>query len=169
MALGVQSRVHVITEVCTMLDLEAIELIKQLKGRYFRFLDTCDLERFRTVFTDDAKVHFKSPTYEIEIQGWPKLEEFYRNAFTTTKYGMHHGNHPEIEVSGDTATGIWYLHDIFINEEEKTVFQGSALYEDRYVKQGGKWLIAYSGYERLLEIISPLPADWKIASKPVQA
>ena len=27
-----------------MLDLEAIELIKQLKARYFRSIDTCDLE-----------------------------------------------------------------------------------------------------------------------------
>ena len=37
-----------------MLDLEAIELIKQLKARYFRFLDTANWEGLQQVFTDDA-------------------------------------------------------------------------------------------------------------------
>ena len=34
-----------------MLDLESIELIKQLKARYFRFLDTRNIEGLQTVFT----------------------------------------------------------------------------------------------------------------------
>ena len=37
-----------------MLDLEAIELIKQLKARYFRFVDTRDLAGLESVFTADA-------------------------------------------------------------------------------------------------------------------
>ena len=37
-----------------MLDLESIELIKQLKARYFRFLDTRNLDGLKTVFTHDA-------------------------------------------------------------------------------------------------------------------
>jgi len=42
-----------------MLDLESIELIKQLKGRYFRFLDTRYLPGLQSVFTEDAVAHFK--------------------------------------------------------------------------------------------------------------
>ena len=123
-----------------MLDLEAIELIKQLKARYFRSIDTCDIATLRDqVFTADASAHFRSPSYDIKIQGFAAMEEFYLKSFTPGKFGMHQGHHPEIEVSGDTATGIWYLHDIFINLEEKTIYEGSALYEDDYVKVNGEW------------------------------
>ncbi len=151
-----------------MLDLEAIEKIRQLKARYFRFLDTADIAGLKSVFCEDAEIAYKSPSYDICFEGWPELEGFFRQAFSPKKYGVHNGHHPEIEVTGDTATGLWYLQDIFINEDEKQFWQGSALYEDRYVKQGDKWLIQYSGYERLLEVKSPLPADWEISSRPVR-
>ena len=90
-----------------MLDLEAIELIKQLKARYFRFIDTCDLEGLKTVFTEDAQAYFKGGHYEFSLNGWVELEQFYKDSFTPTKFGMHQGHHPEISVDGDTATGIF--------------------------------------------------------------
>lgn len=37
-----------------MLDLEAIELIKQFKACYFRGVDVCDIDLLGSVFTDDA-------------------------------------------------------------------------------------------------------------------
>lgn len=152
-----------------MLDLEAIERIKQLKARYFRFIDTCDLAGLRdTVFTADASIHFRSPTYDIAFKGWKDLETFYRGSFTPGKFGMHQGHHPEITVSGDTATGIWYLHDIFINTEEKTIYEGSALYEDDYVRVGDDWRIKESRYDRLLEFIKPIPADMNITARPTR-
>jgi len=150
-----------------MLDLEAIERIKQLKSRYFRFIDTCDVVGLKNeVFTADARIHFRSPTYEIEFKGWENLEAFYRQSFTENRFGMHQGHHPEIEVTGDTAFGRWYLHDIFINLDERTVYEGSALYEDRYVRVGDDWRISESRYDRLLEIVSPLTEDMKITARP---
>lgn len=151
-----------------MLDLEAIELIKQLKARYFRFLDTCDLDGLQTVFTDDAVVDFKSPSYHINFTGWAELKAFYEQAFTKTKFGMHHGHHPEITVNGDTATGLWYLHDIFMNTDDKMQFEGSAIYEDTYVKVDGEWRIKESGYNRYLEIIKPIDESVQITSAPIK-
>jgi hypothetical protein len=152
-----------------MLDLEAIELIKQLKARYFRCIDTCDLAGLKnTVFTADARIHFKSPTYEIQFQGWPDLEKFYKSSFTQNRFGMHHGHHPEISPNGDKASGRWYLHDIFINLEEKSIYEGSAIYEDDYVKVGNDWRIKDSRYDRLLEFIRPVPDDMRITAKPTR-
>jgi hypothetical protein len=152
-----------------MLDLEAIELIKQLKARYFRFIDSCDIAGLRdSVFTADASIHFKSPTYQIAFSGWPELEKFYLDSFSPHKFGMHQGHHPEISVNGDTGFGRWYLHDIFINTESKTIYEGSALYEDDYVKVGGEWRIKESRYDRFLEFIKPLPDDMKITARPVR-
>ena len=53
-----------------MIDLESIELIKQLKARYFRSIDTCDLKTLEQVFTPDAWIHYRSPTYDIRHEGW---------------------------------------------------------------------------------------------------
>ncbi|MEJ6655333.1 MAG: nuclear transport factor 2 family protein [Pseudomonas sp.] len=149
-----------------MLDLQAIEEIKQLKARYFRAVDVCDLPLLETVFTAECEINFLSKTYEFHIKGWAEAEEFYRNAFTATRFGMHNGHTPEIEVTGDIATGLWYLNDIFINLETQEFLTGSAIYEDRYVKQDGKWRIAATGYKRLLEVIEPL-GDRKITSQPI--
>lgn len=150
-----------------MLDLESIELIKQLKARYFRFVDTCDLPGLQSVFSADAEAYFKGGDYEFTLRGWEQLRAFYQQSFTPTKFGMHHGHHPEISVAGDTATGIWYLQDIFINLEENTTLRGSALYNDRYIRQQGEWKIAYTGYRRLYEEIEQRDERMRITVKPL--
>ncbi len=151
-----------------MIDLEAIELIKQLKSRYFRFLDTANWEGLKdTVFTPDASINFKSPSYDISFNGWPELEKFYESAFTKTRFGMHTGHHPEITVTGNTAVALWYLHDIFVNLDENTQFEGSALYRDECVKVDGEWRIKNSAYERLFEQISKRPDDIKVTAIPI--
>jgi len=151
-----------------VIDLESIELIKQLKARYFRSIDTCDLKTLEQVFTPDAWIHYRSTTYDIRHEGWKEeLEEFFRLGFTETKFGMHHGHMPEITVDGDTATGLWYLQDIFYNLEVKRYVEGSALYEDEYLRRDGVWRIRSSYYERLLEVVRPLPEKIWFTSKPI--
>ena len=150
-----------------MIDLEAIELIKQLKARYFRFLDTADFEGLQTVFTDDATAYFKGGEYEFDLHGWDALRKFYAQSFTPQKFGMHHGHHPEITVDGDTAIGIWYLHDVFIDLEAKITLTGSALYDDKYVRVGDAWKIAYTGYKRLYEEIATRGDNLMVTVKPI--
>lgn len=151
-----------------MLDLEAIELIKQLKARYFRGIDTCDIELLKTVFTDNTEAYFKGGDYEFSLKGLAQLEEFYRKSFTPKTFGMHHGHHPEITVDGDTATGIWYLQDFFINLHDNTTLLGSALYKDRYEKINGEWRIAYTGYNRLFEQVEKRDDRVKITVYPLK-
>jgi hypothetical protein len=151
-----------------MLDLEAIELIKQLKARYFRFLDTCDLDGMKTVFTADAGVHYRSPTYDHKKNGWPEIEAFLKESFTPTKFGIHTGIHPEITVTGDTATGIWYLHDKFVSLDDNVSIEGSAIYKDQYVKEAYGWKIKFSEYDRLFEEITMRNDSMIITSKPVK-
>ena len=133
------------------LDLEAIELIKQLKARYFRFLDTRNIEGLKSVFTEDATAKFKGADYDFDLTGWPALETFYRKSFSADAFGMHNGHHPEINVAGDRATGIWYLQDFFVQLKHDITVMGSALYEDEYRRENGVWRIATTGYVRLWE------------------
>lgn len=150
-----------------MLDLESIELIKQLKARYFRFLDTADFDGLATVFTPDATAHFQGGYYEFELKGWPALRDFYQKSFTSTKFGTHNAHHPEITVANETATGIWYLQDTFYNLEDNRVTTGSAFYHDKYVRQGGEWLIVHTGYKRVFEEVADFDESRKITVKPI--
>ena len=75
-------------ETTDMLDLVAIEQIKQLKARYFRGIDTCNLELLRTLFAPDVKISFDSPTYQFELDGVEQAIEFYRSNFTNRRFGL---------------------------------------------------------------------------------
>ena len=74
-----------------------------------------------------------------------------------------------------TATGMWYLTDIFINLKEKVKTTGSALYKDKYVKIAGFWRIAESTYERVYEQVETfteaphLTAHWLARVPPPAA
>ena len=150
------------------LDLEAIELIKQLKARYFRFIDTRDIDGLRTVFTEDATATFKGADYDFDLKGWPALEAFYKKSFTPQAVGLHNGHHPEISVEGDTATGIWYLQDIFVNLAQDITVMGSALYHDEYRVEAGEWRIASTGYKRLWEEHHTRGDSVTLRVKPIQ-
>lgn len=149
--------------------LVAIQDIEQLKARFMRCVDTKNLPCLRDeVFAPGAEIHFKGADYDIAAVGWTAIEKFYQDAFTANKFGMHTAHTPEIAVTGDTARGTWYLHDIFVNLEQKTTLQGSALYDDSYAKIDGQWRIMYSTYQRLWEETTPRDPRTKLGSKSVK-
>jgi len=57
------------------LPLEDIELIKQLKYRYCRCIDTANLEELKTLFAEDASVRYQGGSYLFEAQGRDKILE----------------------------------------------------------------------------------------------
>lgn len=140
------------------LDLEAIELIKQLKHRYFRCLDSADLDGVRACFTDDISIDYKGGSYHAKYDNVDDIMAFLEQSFHSEAAAMHTGHHPEITVAddGQTATGLWYLQDIFYDLKYKVITQGVALYEDRYVKTADGWRIQHSGYNRVWELVEEL-------------
>jgi hypothetical protein len=124
-----------------------IEAIKQLKARYFRFMDTKNWAEFGGVFTRDAVIRGG----DQEITGRLAIVEF----VSTTSDGVrsaHQGFLPEIEILGtDTASGVWAMSDYFeVRGTEPPVgFSGFGHYEDRYAKEEGTWRISASRLTRL--------------------
>ena len=139
-----------------------IEDIKNLKHRYFRAIDMADFDLLDNIFTDDITVDYRGGTYRWESQGKETIIESLRYSFHNQACAMHTGHHPEIDVISETeAKGKWYLQDIFYNIDQNIVTQGTALYEDVYVKLDGQWLIKHSEYDRIWEQVSPISSDIK--------
>jgi hypothetical protein len=116
-----------------------VEAIKQLKGRYFRTLDTKDWAGLRQVFTDDVVVDTTASGGAV-VSGaeefLPYLREVIGDVVT-----VHHGHTPEIELtSATTATGVWAMEDMlrWPNGQE---MHGYGHYHETYEKAGGAWSI----------------------------
>ena len=139
-----------------------IEEIKNLKHRYFRAIDMADFDLLDNVFSPDISIDYRGGTYRWESKGKETIKESLTHAFHNQTAAMHTDHHPEIEVLSQTvATGKWYLQDIFYNFDLGSVTQGTALYEDTYIKINGQWLIQHSEYDRIWEQVSPINSDNK--------
>jgi hypothetical protein len=126
-------------------DLQAwmdIEQIKQLKARYFRFIDGHNWTELRGLFTDDFHMY----------RGWSaEPARTTADAFVAgvsknlgNVRSVHHGHMPEIELTGpNTARGVWAMFDwLDYQDESQQMRQGFGHYHDEYEKgTDGKWRI----------------------------
>lgn len=147
-----------------MLDLQAVEAIKQLKYRYFRSLDCNDWPLFASCLTSDCAASYSDG--KLCLDGRDSIVGFMRDNMSGQEFlSMHNGHHPEIQLQDEShATGIWYLEDTIISLVRKTHMYGAAIYEDAYRCEEGDWKIAATGYRRTFEIIQPLNPDAKVLS-----
>ena len=147
----------------TLEQLSDLEEIKQLKHRYFRCLDTGNEVELATVFTEDVVIDYRGGGYRASLQGRRNMVDFIGSAFNSDIVAQHHGHCPEIKFTGiDTAEGLWYLEDRFIDplRQEDTI--GTALYRDQYLRTSEGWKIARSEYDRVYEITRPIPKDERL-------
>lgn len=136
--------------------MDEIEAIKQLKARYFRFLDTKDWDGFRGVFTDDVVVDTTASGGDV-VEGAEAFTSFVREALTDA-VTIHQGHMPEIQLTSDTtAVGVWALHDIVIWPNGVRL-DGYGHYHEDYVNGAGGWRIARSTLTRLHTDFQ-MPAD----------
>jgi len=137
----------------------AIEEIKRLKARYFRFMDTHDWDGFRTIFTEDAFFDVRGALEEkpnvtgLEpITGVDAIVDYVSGGINPIT-SAHYGHMPEIEIlSEDHARGIWALADILRTPtgEPFRIFYGYGHYHEEYRKIDGHWRIASLKITRLM-------------------
>jgi hypothetical protein len=131
--------------------LDEIEAIKQLKYRYFRALDCKEWDALGETLSDRARTAYDSGKYSFE--GRDAILAFLRGALGSRRIiSVHHGHHPEIELTSDTtARGLWYLEDTVFFLDANMVLHGAGFYTDEYVKTGDGWRIEFTGYDRTFE------------------
>ncbi len=123
-----------------------IEAIKRLKARYFRSLDMKDWDDLADVFAEDAIVSYSQPA--PPLVGRAAVIEFIRSKVGPLRT-VHHGHMPEIDVSGDTARGIWAMFDMVEAPKGGTVMRGYGHYHEEYARLDGRWKITRLRLTRL--------------------
>ena len=139
--------------------LEAIEAIRILKARYFRFIDTKLWGELPGLFTDDLKI--VTPDGKVWLEGG----EAYARSLA---YGLadavsaHQGLTGEIEIHDeDHASGIWAMQDIITwadkhPREGWKAIVGRGHYHETYRSVAGEWRIATLSLTRIsLDITWP--------------
>ncbi len=135
-------------------DLVEMELIKRVKYRYLRAMDTGDFELMATLFTPEVTARFVGGSYDVTVEGKAKLLEYLEASANADVVINHNCHHPEIDLTGPgAAAGLWYLQDWYYNRAQQRTVRGAAFYRDRYRKEDGTWKMCHTGYERVFEVV----------------
>lgn len=125
--------------------LQAIEDIRNLKARYFRFMDTKQWDALPALFTPDLQVI--SPTGEIWMSGGEAFAKSLKQSLENS-ISCHQGLTAEIEIiDADHARGIWAMQDVIEwkdrhpREGWKSIV-GRGHYHETYRRTDGIWRIA---------------------------
>lgn len=122
--------------------LEDLEAIRQLKARYLRGCDLKQVDVVRdTLLPKGAVIAYEGfpPFADRE----PFVEIFAAMGCQPGVYDIHHATNSEISFTGpDEAVGKWSLNFHSIILAARSVTHMGVEYEDRYVREGGRWWIA---------------------------
>jgi hypothetical protein len=134
--------------------LMAVNEIRNLKSKYFRYIDAKNWDGLREIFTQDAVLDFG--------EGPASLEDtllFWKSVLAGA-ISVHAGHAPEIEVIGvNDARAIWPMDDqIYTPSEREKPFghlllRGFGYYHETYLRQSGRWRIKTLKMERILQHI----------------
>lgn len=129
----------------TLDELTAIEDIRRLKARYFRFLDRKQWDDFKQLFTERLHVEIDEPGASMSLDS---RDDFVAGtcAALAGVVTVHHGHMSEVTIEGpDTASGIWAMEDHLSPSPARDGdhYCGKGWYEETYVRgEDGCWRIA---------------------------
>ncbi|CAN5370841.1 nuclear transport factor 2 family protein [soil metagenome] len=136
--------------------LSAFEDLRQLRGRYWRYVDTKRWSDLGELFIPEA--HFLDHIAEFECNGRAEIVERFSAALETT-VSVHIGQQSELELLDDThARGIWAMQDHVRFPPVSThptmagpvaEMHGYGHYVDSYVRVDGVWKFASIDLYRL--------------------
>ncbi len=117
--------------------LEDVEAIKRLKHRY---ADACDrgydADALAELFAEDAV--WDGGLFG-RYEGREAIRDFFRGVSSDIVFAMHYMMNPIIDVTGDRATGTWYLFQTCTFAQGNTPIWGAARYDEEYVREPDGW------------------------------
>lgn len=122
--------------------------IRELYGTYGDASVRESLEDWLDCWTDNAEWH----SHIFTRKGKPELREQWEALWVNFDRVAFVGEVGAIEVDGDHATGRAVAREI-IALKGGGIYKLAGQYEDRFVKQGGKWRFLRRDYQPLVEEI----------------
>jgi hypothetical protein len=132
-----------------------IEEIRQLKARYFRYIDTKDWAAYGDLFADDFVFEPDPKLGQVFTTERPPGREALVALIAKHLEGtvtVHRGYTSEIEITGpDTATGTWSMSDYvsYPSSGLPVGFRGYGYYHEDYVRTLQGWRIKRRRISRL--------------------
>ncbi|VVE70025.1 nuclear transport factor 2 family protein [Pandoraea captiosa] len=136
----------------------AIEAIRVLKARYFRYVDTKDRQGLASLFAENAALDMSEAAggeadKSAIVKGAAEIANFILAA-TEGATTVHLGGMPEIHVLSPTsASAVWAMTDHLRWPDEFAMpfhrMTGHGHYHDTYVRVHGEWRIQSSKLTRL--------------------
>lgn len=120
--------------------LEDLEAIRTLKAEYCHAVDEARTSAVVALFTDDAELDFGAMFGGPHV-GRDAIEKFYQRVLSNGLKMMHAVSTPLIKVTGDNATGRWYLINTVDRPGDTQPLKITGRYEDEYRRVGGQWKI----------------------------
>jgi SnoaL-like domain len=139
--------------------LQAAEEIRQVTYRFVRCLDLKLWDQIGDSLTEDATVDYGTSDYgkPVTISGRPEIAGFLRTKLGPDIVSVHTVSHPEIDVQGSTAIGIWSLRETLLATRHCIAISGAAYYHDRYERcADDRWRISHIGYVQTCEAMLSL-------------
>lgn len=122
--------------------IEDYRAIKRIVDDFSNLADTKDIDRQVLLFTEDAVVEsFSNGERSSRLEGRQQIGEVFAGFLANFRTVYHQNGQQTIDLKGDTATAISYCTVLLIGEDSKTTLY--AIYNDRFVKQNGQWLIQH--------------------------
>lgn len=147
--------------------LEDIEALQQLKYRYFRALDSADMDLLVSLLTEDFHCHFRSDRFDMLCRDRSEYIASIATFFGQNMAAQHQGHHPEITIDEDreSASAIWYLQDFVHNIETGWLMYGTSFYRDGYLRTEDGWKLRSSFWSRHVEVGERLQFDLKYTGR----
>jgi len=125
--------------------------ISRLLYRYARAIDSRELDGLRSIFTEDAVIHY-------DLEGGTKLPvgemiDWLRTNLRIFRATQHAISAPLVEIDGDRARSTCYLtavHQQVAVDGCRTVFYDHGIYSDELVRSADGWRIRTRRLNRIL-------------------
>lgn len=121
--------------------------IRELVDRYAYCADTRDAKGQMDLFTEDTNFEvYYDPKSVVPSQVVSSKTDLFPvfdnlNSYNAT---MHFNGQSTVKLNGEKATGIAYCmaHHLTLEDGKQKFMVAAIRYEDKFVKQDGKWLFA---------------------------
>jgi len=122
--------------------------IRQLVEKYADAVNRVDKEDWASTWCDDSEWDLSSMP---AVKGKDAIVELWVNAMAGFPFVAQLIQNGTTEINGDTATGRWYIVEHIQTTEKDSEgnpvgFFNIGVYQDKYIKENGKWLFQLRKY-----------------------